>query len=302
MNMQLAFSGPVFERVDAVLLGAPDYQGFKDGRLSRAAFVDFLEGMRDRLIEQGVPDADVHFAKRYPVSLAASAEGAFEHLALWGLRLPTHYHAFADSVAANIATGFDHRGYGTYIYPEEGRLLLAVALASQCRHAVFLGSYYGYWAAWAIPAMAARGGKVVLVDPDPRAGDVARNNLAHLYPTAQIEVVCDTGEHYLQQAPDRPFDLVVLDAEVPRTDPDPSRRGKGVYAHLLRSVLPHLARPSLLVCHNILFNDHAGCEYFDRVISRNREELGAFLDLVAQEYDAFLEFPTTEGVGIGRRD
>ncbi len=43
---------------------------------------------------------------------------------------------------------------------------------------MFLGSYYGYWAAWAVPAVAARGGRVTLVDPDPTACAVARRNFA----------------------------------------------------------------------------------------------------------------------------
>ncbi|AJY40229.1 class I SAM-dependent methyltransferase [Burkholderia humptydooensis] len=300
--MTTTFSGPLFDLVDDVLRDAPEYRGFRAGAQSRAEFAAFLERVRTQLVGRGVPSNDVHFAKRFPASIDAAVEHAFAGLAPTGLAWPAEFPAVCAQVAASIGRGFDHQGLGTYIYPEEGRLLLAVALAFRPRNAVFLGSYYGYWAAWALPAIVACGGGAVLVDPDPRVADVARRSLARLYPDAdaRVEVVCDTGEHYLARG-GGPFDLVVLDAELPRDHRDPTRRGKGIYAHLLRAVLPRLAPRSLLVCHNILFRDHSGCAFFDDVIARNRDELAPFVELVAREYDCFVECPTTEGVGVGMR-
>ncbi|WDD94058.1 class I SAM-dependent methyltransferase [Burkholderia sp. FERM BP-3421] len=294
------FTGPIFELLDAVLRDSPEYRGFRAGERSRAEFSAFLERIRPDLIEQGVPANDVHFAKRFPASIDAAVDTAFAELASMRLVLPADFRQTGARVAAYLRGGFDHQGLGTYIYPEEGRLLLAIALAFRPRRTVFLGSYYGYWAAWALPAIVACGGEAVLVDPDPRVAEVARASLARLYPEARVDVVCDTGEHYLSRGGE-PFDLVVLDAELPRDHPDPTRRGKGLYAHLLRAALPRLAARSLLVCHNILFRDHSGCPFFDDMIARNREELGPFLDLVADEYDCFVECPTTEGVGVGVR-
>ncbi|CAJ3410683.1 O-methyltransferase [Burkholderia pseudomallei] len=296
----VTFSGPIFDLVDGVLRDAPEYRGFRAGAQSRAEFAAFLERVRMQLVGRGVPANDVHFAKRFPVSIDAAVEHAFAELAPMGLARPAGFPAVCARAAARIGRGFDHQGLGTYIYPEEGRLLLAIALAFQPRNAVFLGSYYGYWAAWALPAIVACGARAVLVDPDPRVAEVARRSLARLYPGARVEIVCDTGEHYLAGG-GGPFDLVVLDAELPRDHVDPTRRGKGVYAHLLRAALPRLAERSLLVCHNILFRDHSGCAFFDDVIARNREELAPFLALVAREYDCFVECPTTEGVGVGMR-
>ncbi|AXW64115.1 methyltransferase (plasmid) [Ralstonia solanacearum] len=294
------FTGPIFDLVDGVLHDEPDYRGFRAGTRTRAEFSDFLERTRGKLVSRGVPANDVHFAKRYPVSFDAVIEHAFDTLAPTGLAVPRDVSRISAQVAANIGSDFDHGGFGTYIYPEEGRLLLAIALAARPARTVFLGSYYGYWAAWALPAIAACGGSAVLVDPDPVAAAVSRRSLARLYPDARVEVVCATGEQYLSGAAG-PFDLVVLDAELPRDHADPTRRGKGIYAHLLRAVLPHLAEHSLLVCHNILFRDHSGCAFFDDVIARNQDELGAFRTLLSGEYDFFVELPTTEGVGVGFR-
>lgn len=298
MSSPLPFTGPVFDRVDAVLRDAPGYRDFRAGRTTRAAFAAFLEGQRGALVAHGVPPNDVDFAKRFPASVDAAVQQAFTSLAPLGLAWPAGYEALAAQAAQRIDSGFDHQGLGTYIYPEEARLLLAIALAARPRRTIFLGSYYGYWAAWALPAIAQQGGSAVLLDPDPQVVAVAQANLARLYPGARVEAVCATGEQYLSDSHDR-YDLVVLDAELPRTHPDPARRGKGVYAHLLRAVQPHLAPRALLVCHNILFHDHSGSDFFGGVIARNHEELGPFMAEVAARYEHFIELPTTEGVGVG---
>lgn len=301
MSAALPFSGPIFERVDEVLRDAPGYRDFRAGRASRAEFADFLESRRSAIVAHGVPPNDVHFAKRFPASADDAVRQAFASLAPLGLAWPEGFEARAAQAQDLIGGRFDHQGLHTYIYPEEARLLLAIALAARPRRTLFLGSYYGYWAAWALAALAPQGGSAVLLDPDPHVIEVARANLARLYPGAAVQAVCATGEDYLAGQPTGPhgYDLVVLDAELPRDHPDPARRGKGVYAHLLRAALPHLAPRALLVCHNILFQDHSGCSFFDEVIARNQEELGPFMAEVATRHAHFIELPTTEGVGVG---
>ena len=168
------------------------------------------------------------------------------------------------------------------------------------KSAVFLGSYYGYWAHAALATIARHGGHAVLIDPDPRAQQVARRNLERPGLSDAIEIANTTGEEYLAKASGL-FDFVVLDAEGPRTHPDPEQRGKAIYGRLLRHALPYMPPGSYLICHNILFEDIADCRYFDRIIARNRDELGPFLDLVRREFREFIECTSTEGVGIGIR-
>jgi predicted O-methyltransferase YrrM len=302
MRSDLPFSGPIFELIDSVLRDEAAYRQFRAGRVGRSALAALLDGRAAALEARGVPASDVHFAKRFPASIDGIVAESLETLARSGVTPRADCPAaLMDEVASTIRHRFDHRGQGTYIYPEEGRLLLGIAHAIRARSAVFLGSYYGYWAAWALRPILAAGGHAVLVDPDPIVCEIARRNLHRIYPAERVEIVVATGEAYMARTHDR-FDLVVLDAELPRDHPDTARRGKGIYFHLLQAALPHLAERATLVCHNILFADHSGADFFfDEVIGRNELELGPFKALVASEFDRFVELPTTEGVGVGIR-
>jgi predicted O-methyltransferase YrrM len=302
MRSDLPFAGPIFELIDSVLSDDAAYRQFRAGRVGRPEFAALLDGRAAALRARGVPANDVHFAKRFPASIEGIVGESLDTLARSGV-IPRADcpAALMDEVAATIRNRFDHRGQGTYIYPEEGRLLLGIAHAVVARSAVFLGSYYGYWAAWALWPILAGGGRAVLIDPDPLVCEIARRNLHRIYPPERVEIVVATGEAYMERTHNR-FDLVVLDAELPRDHPDTTRRGKGIYFHLLQAALPHLAERATLVCHNILFADHSGAHvFFDEVIGRNELELGPFKALVASEFSRFIELPTTEGVGVGIR-
>jgi predicted O-methyltransferase YrrM len=304
MRSDLPFTGPLFELVDSVLRDEADYLQFRAGTLGRPALAALLDRRATALIAHGVPANDVHFAKRFPASIDNIVRESLETLTRSGIIPRAVYpDALMNEVAATIRSRFDHAGQGTYIYPEEGRLLLGIAHATAARSAVFLGSYYGYWAAWALWPIMAAGGRAVLVDPDPGVCDIARGNLHRLYPPERVEIVVSTGEAYMERTRSR-FDLVVLDAELPRDHPDTTRRGKGIYFHLLDAALPHVAERATLVCHNILFSDHSGAPFFDGMIGRNELELGPFKALVASAFGELIELPTTEGVGVAvrRRD
>jgi len=295
-----SFKGPLFDIVDAALRDCREYRDFRAGRISRAAFCRFLDRMAPVLIGLGVPENDVHFTKRYPRSAENFVQDALEQLVARGV-LPTaaYDHAAYRINEEALRCEFDHDRFGTYIYPEESRLLFAIADILRPRCAVFLGSYYGYWAAWAVPAMA-DDGRAILVDPDPAVAQAARRNLAARRYRGRAEIVAATGEEFLAGSHEQ-FDLVVIDAELPRTHPDPAQRGKGIYGHLLRASLPRLAQSATLVCHNILLRDHSGDAALERILARNAQELGPFMRAVAEEFPNFTELHSTEGVGVGVR-
>lgn len=293
-------SGPLYNAVHRCLVDRDEYRRFRAGELSRADFAVFLDRMAGDLTRAGVPAEDVHFAKRYPVSIAPFVDDVLADLARRGVIPRTDLDREQLLAVGASAASLDHEGLCTYIYPEEAHLLAALAQIVAPRRALFLGSYYGYWAHWAIPAIVAAGGRAVLVDPDPHVQAVARSYLGRSGFAGAVELAVTTGERFLAETRDS-FDFVVLDAEAPRDHPDPDQRGKRVYRPLFAHALPRLAPDALLVCHNILLSDHSGAGFFTQVIERNREELGPFLALVESALDGFVEYPSTEGVGVGWR-
>ena len=113
-----------------------------------------------------------------------------------------------------------HDGRITYIFPEEARLLYALAHVLRPQRTAFLGSYYGYWALWAMPGIVAGGGTVTLVDVDPAVMAIAERNFAAMgWADVTDFVVADA----IEVAPRlHDVDLCVLDAESSRTDPTPT--------------------------------------------------------------------------------
>ena len=293
-------TGPVFAIAQSVLAPRPEYQSFLSGG-SRGEFSIFLDSIAPELIAAGLPPDDVQFAKRYPRSHTSFVGHALARLTDIGLLpQPDYDEAGYERIAAQIRDDYDHGPFRTYIYPEEARLLFAVADILRPRSAIFLGSYYGYWARAPLSVIARHGGHAVLVDPDPKAQDVARHNLEAAGLLDAVELAVTTGQDYLRQTSDR-YDLAVLDAETPRDFPDPQQRGKAVYGPLLQHALTRMTPDATLVCHNYLFEDVAGCGFFDRIIERNREELAAFLDIAGREFAGLVECTSTEGVGVGKR-
>jgi predicted O-methyltransferase YrrM len=295
----MAKAGPIFDIAWSVLGSHPRYRSFLDGG-TRQEFSAFLDGIAPDLVAAGLPAEDVHFAKRYPRSERGFVRDTLQTLVERGV-LPgsTYDESGYDAVVAAMNGRYDHGRFRTYIYPEEARLLFAIFDIVRPRSALFLGSYYGYWAHAALSALARHGGRAVLIDPDPEAQALAHRNLAAAGLLGSVELVVAAGQDYLDAA-SASFDLVVLDAEAPRDHPDPAQRGKGIYDLLLRHALPRMTPGALLVCHNILFEDAAGCAYFDRIIARNRTELGPFLEAVRRDFTHFVECTSTEGVGVAK--
>lgn len=295
-----AADGPIFDRVDKVLRGTDPYRLFRLGRLAPADYFAFLEERRAALIAGGVPDEDVDYAKRYPADHDVFLADALDALRRQGVIGPARHDPELVLEARRRAWRFGHAGRTTYIYPEEIDLLAALADIGGAREIAFLGAYYGYWAAAVVPALARIGGRATLVDPDPECCALAATNLAEEVAAGLVEIVCTTGEALLT-APGPRYDMVVIDAELPRDHPDPALRGKGVYRPLLEAALPRLAADALIVCHNMLIDDATGAPVFDGILARNRRELAPFLALARTELAGWTEIASTEGVGVGRR-
>ena len=293
-------AGPFFDIAYAVLKDSPEFQLFRSGGLSRKQYAELIERLAPELIAAGLPAEDVEYAKRYPASNAEFVLSALNDMVSRGILEKSSYDEEFYKTLEKQMRSFDHHDSQTYIYPEESLLLFAVADIIKPKNAVFLGSYYGFWAYPAAAAIFRSGGKIVLVDPDERTQEIARSNFSKTDFAAGIEYAVMNGEEFLDQT-DKLFDFVVIDAEGPRTHPDPGQRGKRVYYSLLKNSLPHLAESAVLACHNILLEHFDESDFFKQRIERNYDELNPFLELASKEFPDFTEYLSTEGVGIGKR-
>jgi predicted O-methyltransferase YrrM len=294
-----AITGPVYDTIHQTLRDKPEYQQFRHGLLSPQAFHALVDGSAAELVAKGALVGDLPFVKRLPSQQARIVAEILDDLFARGM-LPTHTLDPHQLVrASELAMTYHHGPFKTYIYPEEGLLLAALAAICRPTNVIFLGAYYGYWAQWLIPTVAENGGRITLVDPDERSCAVATRNILSSSHADAVQVVIAPGEDHLAGSGEF-YDFVVLDAENPRDHLDPQLRGKGVYASLLRACLPRMTEDAVLVCHNILFADSTRDPAFDGIIERNHQELGPFMQLTHEAF-SFFEYATTEGVGVGRR-
>lgn len=294
-------SGPAFDLINSVLTDFPFYQRFREGNISSAVYSQFLNDHCDQLQKYGLSKEDIKFASRFPQS-----ETAFVHkmlIDLWehGMIRNTNYnqHEF-NQYAELIKSKFDHGSFRTYIYPEEARFIFALTSIIKPRSVAFMGSYYGYWAIWALPHIQQAGGKAYLVDLNPDVNRLAKKNLDNFGYENCTVVVTGNAIDFVPDG-DRLFDLVVIDAEYYHLNPDPDYRGKAVYYPILKDSLPSIEPNGIVLCHNIILEKYKKDDLFFRHLATcHQNEYSKFLSLALDHMNVFLEYPSTEGIGIGQ--
>jgi predicted O-methyltransferase YrrM len=124
------------------------------------------------------------------------------------------------------------------VSPLQGKLLHVLARAVQAQAILEVGTLAGYSTIWLARALT-EGGRVVTIERDPRAADVARSNLDRAGVGERVEVVVGDAREALKDV-EGPFDLVFIDADK-RSNPD-------YLDHALR-----LSRPgTLIVADNVV--------------------------------------------------
>jgi predicted O-methyltransferase YrrM len=296
------FAGPVFGLIEQKLGSIDAYRSFRSGELPLASYLAFLEGRKRELINMGLTENQCHLTTRFPVSEEDFVDRSLQRLHDAGM-IPSISYPKSEfsSFREAVYTQFDHSGYLTFIFPEEERLLFALSYILRPKSALFLGSYYGYWGLWMMPAIRAFKGSALFVDPNTRTNEVARSGL-HALGFARCSEVADAEGTALLAANSRSsnYDLLLLDAEGPDDIPEPEFRGKHVYLPLVRSAMPHLRKGATVIVHNILLaNDHES-SYFDELIKKNQSELYGFLAFAQEHFSMSMEIDSTEGVGVYR--
>lgn len=291
-------AGPVADRIVAGLAGIPAFDQWRSGALDRDAYARQLD--RILALPESVPlnENQRALSARMYWDDGALVAATLRTCAERGL-LPSAdydvdgYLRFRDRMHAE----WDHGGRITFIFPEEARLLYAVASVVRPRRVAVLGSYYAYWAVWALAGAGDALESAVLLDVDPEANALAEANLTRLGLADRVTVLtADAVDH--MRASTEAFDMLVLDAEGPDTGPDPRRLGKAIYGPIAEAALPRLAPGGVLATHNVLLDDLVRHPYFEALAAKNRTTLAEFLAVASATCSKELVVPTTEGTSL----
>ncbi|MEP0924692.1 O-methyltransferase [Leptolyngbya sp. ST-U4] len=108
-----------------------------------------------------------------------------------------------------------------HVSPNQGKLLMLLALIHQARNILEIGTLGGYstiWLARALPA----DGRLITLESDPQHAEVAHSNIAYAGLTNTVEIrVGKAADTLAQLATENchPFDLIFIDADKP-SNPD----------------------------------------------------------------------------------
>jgi predicted O-methyltransferase YrrM len=294
-------SGTIFRKVDRALSEFEPYREFRAGRLDAGAYAQVLDREEPGMQRFGLNRDQFHLSGRFPRDEESYVDGILADLKLHGAIPTTAYDKDAFSAFRSlIEREFDHGEFSTYIFPEEERLVYALAEIAKPVSAGFFGSYYGYWAVWTMPALARNGGRACFLDLDPRVNALGEENFTRLGYGGQVRFVTQDAVRFLEED-QTTYDFALVDAEGPEQHADPDYRKKRIYYPIFKACLPRLRRGCLVAVHNMLLSNPTGDRYFAERIPVNREQFQKLTPFLETHFPIRCEYPTSEGVGVYRR-
>jgi predicted O-methyltransferase YrrM len=292
--------GPAVDRIEQVLCAYREYVDYRAGRLDRSGYGAWLDAHVAELCAAGLTEDQCRLSTRFPADERRFVAEALDDLRSAGIVPSVRYpEASLPAFRAAVTTRFEHGGRTAFIFPEEARLLFAVTHLVAPRRAVVLGSYYGYWAVWAMPGIIAAGGHATLVDINPDVIAQARRCFAAMGLSGSADFVVADATQHLGSVTE--IDLCVLDAEGPKDGVAEHLRDKALYEPIMATWTPHLRPGALLVAHNMLLEPLTDDRYFLAKVAANRNQYACFFSHLDDHYDVQRAYPTTEGVGLYRR-
>ena len=293
------FEGPVYNRIRASLSGFSIFDAWRDGMISRRTYEEHLDEIFNLPKTVPLNENERALSSRLwwrpgdcvdSTLLALMDQGAITQIA--------YDRAKFLRFRSLVEQHWSHANRSTYIFPEEAQLVYALSECIRPRRIAVIGSFYGYWAAFAIAGAWEGLESAVLIDKDAEVCRLAETNLKRL---GKAKKACvepmDAFDFFRQEH--EPFDMVLLDAECPRGSGDPRLRGKAVYAPLLEVSLPYILKKSgYLIARNMLIDSDCSHSYFTTVVDRNTSELSPFIRLAGDSFTGSHLVDSTEGVGI----
>jgi len=290
--------GPVSDHLQAALSEVPVYRDYRDGKISRDQYVEGLEANAEEIETQLAARGHWRMlASRYPADFDQQAEEIFSALLAEGFVSERPATAPFEAFRRKALAAYDHGENRTFIHPDEARLVYFLSMAKKPRRMIAIGSYYGYWAIWAMPGVQAAGGQALLIDPNPAVCALAEKNFKALGFGPFTTVRAQKAEALFDEMA-AGIDMVLLDAAGGKDSPDPAYHGKGIYAFMAEGVYDKMSPGALLAVHND-YLPHVGANRLSR----------AFLERAAKPLERFHAFcqsrfrkchvaPTPDGFGV----
>lgn len=166
----------------------------------------------------------------------------------------------------------------TSITPIMARLLYALAATKKPKNIVGIGTYMGNALAWLSgPLLIDKADqyKIIGVDIDEKATEIARDNFSHLPNNYRVDFINEDGFTWLSNYK-MPIDLLYIDI-------DSEQDMKKGYSEILKLAMPNLAKDALILAHDVSvdkFEDDFKI-YFELVKDRTHFNNSITLDIDA---------------------
>jgi len=289
--------GTARSKIESILKFSPLYTAFRNGQISATFYQKWIE-KEGSVIFDSLTEDQINRSARFPYEQHDFLSRALAHCRALDLIPDDQYDAAAiERVASELLSKYNHGDYITHIFPEESALLYSLVRSTQPRHAVFMGSYYGYWAAAAKAADPDL--YATLIDINPVVMNLASRNFAELGLAKGVKFCVDDAEALGSSL--EAIDLLVLDATGPSSeDIAEDYRDKAIYFPHLKAALGSLAPGALVVAHNVMLSNFTGGKYFAEKQKNYRKQYTKFLTLI-QENFVYTVVDTTEGTLVARK-
>ena len=260
------------------------FNDFRAGKLSKDEYKAKMEENKEDIIAAGIGNYDFFRMSR---SVANNGEviAMLEDFVSQGGFADINYgeeefRNFYDIIHPN----YDDGGFVTAIFPEDELFMYAAAKLTSPKTMFVAGSYFAYWAIWAMEAIKSNGGTCTLSDINPDVMRVAESNMKKFGFADNVVFTTDDAEKLLLSG-DEPIDLLALDATGAWNDPRPTHRGKILYSTLLAAARHRLHSGSIIVIHNL---------------ERELQELSPLIEQLDEISSAKTELICFNGLGLYR--
>ena len=290
--------GTNFCYIHNILSNFEFYREYLQGAIKRDELRGQLMGYESELKKKGLSERHIHVASRFPADEEKYVDTILLDLKKESVIETVEYGKDDFNEYRKIVySQFDHSEYQTHIYPEEERIAYALTQIVKPRSIIVMGSYYGYWAIWAMPAVKDMDGIAHFVDIDKNVCRLAQRNLQQLgYGNLSRVIIGDAIEFMANH--NYNYDYAVLDANGGQTHDNPDYQGKSIYYPMIKEFCKHIEKSAIVLCHNIMIYNHFNDIFYKSIIQKNLYQYRKFEPFVRNNFSICVDYPTTEGIGI----